>query len=142
MKLGDNGEAFFVQEADNDQVRGAGGKGWLLVLRFEKGVSGTWSGRAGRGARCWRPAVWTVQPTEAPALGPEPGGLRAPRPPRRPGCRRVLAGPRGPRRRIALAQTLVQSTPGVPASSLRGLSSLISVQRVTGSLLFSLFKNL
>lgn len=105
MKLGDNGEAFFVQEADNDQVSGAGGKGWLLALRFEKGVSGTWSGRAGRGARCWRPAVWTVQPTEAPALGPEPGGLRAPRPPRRPGCRRVLAGPRGPRRRIALART-------------------------------------
>lgn len=27
MKLGDNGEAFFVQEADNDQVRKAGGKG-------------------------------------------------------------------------------------------------------------------
>lgn len=55
MKLGDNGEAFFVQEADNDQVSGAGGKGWLLVLRFEKGVSGTWSGRAGRGGEVLAP---------------------------------------------------------------------------------------
>lgn len=29
MKLGDNGEAFFVQETDNDQVRKAGWSGLL-----------------------------------------------------------------------------------------------------------------
>lgn len=37
MKLGDNGEAFFVQETDNDQVRRAGCPGSL------QGVDSRWA---------------------------------------------------------------------------------------------------
>lgn len=47
MKLGDNGEAFFVQETDNDQVGTAGGSGYFLALRLEQRLSkGQW--RCGR----------------------------------------------------------------------------------------------
>ena len=36
MKLGDNGEAFFVQETDNDQVRRAGCAGSLQGVETQQ----------------------------------------------------------------------------------------------------------
>lgn len=36
MKLGDNGEAFFVQETDNDQVRRAGCQGSLPGVQAQQ----------------------------------------------------------------------------------------------------------
>lgn len=44
MKLGDNGEAFFVQETDNDQVRKASGQADFLVLSVEPCLSRRHSG--------------------------------------------------------------------------------------------------
>lgn len=42
MKLGDNGEAFFVEETDNDQVRVAGCPGSLQGLETQQTGTGRW----------------------------------------------------------------------------------------------------
>lgn len=62
MKLGDNGEAFFVQETDNDQVRKAGGQGHFLAPRRTQ--------RSVGGARFRLPTVRTVTAEEAGAVCP------------------------------------------------------------------------
>lgn len=57
MKLGDNGEAFFVQETDNDQVRKASGQADFLVLRLSPAYLGDTAEVCVETSCCL--AVWT-----------------------------------------------------------------------------------
>lgn len=75
MKLGDNGEAFFVQETDNDQVRRAGCSGSLQRVEITSGRSeekGFWP-------LCWGDASIRSK-TCFPVRGTQSGMLRPQRP--------------------------------------------------------------
>lgn len=95
MKLGDNGEAFFVQEADNDQVRKAGWSRLLprcelwAMLMWETQWKCGWRGDAGAG--CVKMAA--EKSSCFPVLGVwarQAGCVLCPRKTRSPGCLSLL----------------------------------------------------